>query len=240
MCLILFAINPNPNYKLILAANRDELFERPTEKADFWDKEQNLLAGKDLQQGGTWLGLTKNGRFSAVTNYRPPQTDISFERSRGELPVNFLKNNDSPENYIRLLNKNQDKYNGFNLIVGDSKEVYYCSNRIKGSQKLENGFFGLSNETLNCSWPKVRNGRQNLMHLSKKEFSSAELYQILEDRGSTEEFSASFIYGENYGTRAMTILTIDSLNRVIFEEKTFGPLGKFKALSSFNFRLEGY
>ena len=78
------------------------------------------------------------------------------------------------------------------------------------------------------------------MHLSKKEFSNADLYQILEDRGSTEELSASFIYGENYGTRAMTILTIDSLNRVIFEEKTFGPLGKFKALSSFNFRLEGY
>ena len=94
MCLILFAINPNPKYKLILAANRDEFFERPTEKADFWSQEQNLLAGKDLQQGGTWLGLTKNGRFSAVTNYKPPQADISFERSRGELPINFLKNND--------------------------------------------------------------------------------------------------------------------------------------------------
>ena len=182
----------------------------------------------------------KEWKIFCSTNYRPPQADISFERSRGELPINFLKNNDSPENYIRLLTKNQEKYNGFNLLVGDSKEFYYCSNRIKGSQKLENGFFGLSNETLNCSWPKVRNGRQNLMHLSKKGFSLADLYKILEDRGSTEELSASFIYGENYGTRAMTILTIDSLDRVIFEEKTFGPLGKFKALSSFNFRLEGY
>ena len=79
-----------------------------------------------------------------------------------------------------------------------------------------------------------------MIRLSKKGFSNADLYQILEDRGSTEELSASFIYGENYGTRAMTILTIDSFNRVIFEEKTFGPLGKFKSLSSFNFKLEGY
>ena len=126
------------------------------------------------------------------------------------------------------------------MLVGDSKEFYYFSNRIKGSQKLENGFFGLSNETLNCSWVKVRNGRQNLIRLSKRGFSNADLYQILGDRGSKEEMSASFIYGENYGTRAMTILTIDSFDRVMFEEKTFGPLGKFNSLSSFNFRLEEY
>ena len=239
MCLILFAINPNPNYKLVLAANRDEFFERPTEKAKFWDLEENLLAGKDLQQGGTWLGLTRQGRFSAITNYRLPQTGISFKRSRGELPVNFLKNDDSPKNYSRSLIKLQEAYNGFNLLVGDLKEFYYSSNRIKLSQKLDNGIFGLSNEALNCNWPKVRHGRRKLMHLLEKGFSNADLYQLLENRGSLEELSASFVYGDNYGTRAMTILTVDAFDRVLFEEKTFGPLGKFEGLTSFDFKLEG-
>ena len=92
MCLILFAINPNPEYKLILAANRDEFFERPTERAEFWDRRRKRYSlGKDLQKEGTWLGLTKHGRFSAITNFRPPKTDISYVRSRGELPVTFLK-----------------------------------------------------------------------------------------------------------------------------------------------------
>ena len=238
MCLILFAINPNPEYKLVLAANRDEFFKRPTEKARFWREEANLLAGRDLQMGGTWLGLTKQGRFSAITNFRPPQNGISPKRSRGELPVNFLKNDDSPNDYLRSINGSQEEYDGFNLLVGDLNEYYYSSNRIKASQKLDNGFFGLSNETLNCSWPKVRDGRRKLRRLIKNGFSSEDLYELLGDRGSSEELSASFIYGENYGTRAMTILTIDSFNGVLFEEKTFGPMGKFERLSSFNFGLE--
>ena len=240
MCLILFAINPNPQYKLILAANRDEFFERPTARAKFWDRKGRILAGKDLQKGGTWLGLTKHGRFSAITNFRPPKTDISYVRSRGELPVTFLKKNDSPEDFIKSIAKSQEEYNGFNLLVSDLKEYYYFSNRIKANQKLEKGFYGLSNEALNCGWPKVRDGRKKLMRLVEQGFSNSDLYQLLEDEGSSEELSASFIWGENYGTRAMTILTIDSSNKVLFEEKTFGPLGKFEELASFDFKLDVY
>ena len=238
MCLILFAINPNPEYKLILAANRDEFFERPTKKAEFWDQKGKMLAGKDLQKGGTWLGLTKDGRFSAITNFRPPQTGIYYKRSRGELPVNFLKKDYSPRDYLRAIANKKQEYNGFNLLVGDLKEYYYFSNRIKANQKLENGFFGLSNEALNCGWPKVKDGRRKLVSLAEKGFSNSDLYRLLEDTGSSEELSASFIYGENYGTRAMTILTIDSFNKVLFEEKTFGPLGKFEGLASFDFTLK--
>ena len=154
------------------------------------------------------------------------------------IPVNFLKSDDSPKNYSRSLIKRQEEYNGYNLLVGDLKEFHYSSNRIKPNQKLESGFFGLSNETLNCNWPKVRQGRRKLMHLLEKGFSNSDLYQLLEDRGSLEELSASFIYGDNYGTRAMTILTVDAFGWVLFEEKTFGPLGKFEGLTSFNFKLE--
>ena len=238
MCLLLFAINPNPEYKLVLAANRDEFFERPTERAEFWGQEGRILAGKDLRKGGTWLGLTKHGRFSAITNFRPPQASVSYKRSRGELPINFLESDDSPEDYLNSIAENKIEYNGFNLLVGDLKEYYYSSNRIKANQKLGKGFFGLSNEKLNCSWPKVRDGRQKLARLVERGFSNPDLYKLLEDTGSSEELSASFIYGENYGTRAMTIVTIDSFNNVLFEEKTFGPLGKFEGLNSFSFMLE--
>ncbi len=238
MCLILFAINPNYEYKLILAANRDEFFERPTERAEFWGDEEKILAGKDLRKEGTWLGVSKRGRFSAITNFRPPQASVSYKRSRGELPINFLESDDSPEDYLNSIAENKIEYNGFNLLVGDLKEYYYSSNRIKVNQKLGNGFFGLSNEKLNCSWPKVRDGRRKLARLVEKGFSNSDLYKLLEDTGSSEELSASFIHGENYGTRAMTILTIDSFDNVLFEEKTFGPLGKFEGLTSFGFMLE--
>ena len=200
--------------------------------------EEKILAGKDLRKEGTWLGVSKRGRFSAITNFRPPQASVSYKRSRGELPINFLESDDSPEDYLNSIAENKIEYNGFNLLVGDLKEYYYSSNRIKANQKLGNGFLDLVMKSLIAAGRRVRDGRRKLARLVEKGFSNSDLYKLLEDTGSSEELSASFIHGENYGTRAMTILTIDSFDNVLFEEKTFGPLGKFEGLASFSFMLE--
>lgn len=176
MCLILFSWNSHPDYSLVVAANRDEFYERPSNPLSWWDEDKNILAGKDtadvIGASGTWMGLSKSGKFSALTNIRAPSEKNPLLRTRGELTTLFLKSSLPPSHYVENTSKIAQQYNGFNLLVGDlgnqvNPSLYWASNRkfdnnnIKKEQaitteKLTPGIYGLSNAMLDTPWPKVK------------------------------------------------------------------------------------
>lgn len=239
MCLIAFAYDSHPDYDLIFAANRDEYYGRPTRKAQFWDEEPHILAGKDLKAGGTWMGVTKNGYFSALTNYRDPSEVKEEAPSRGQLPLNFLKQEMDPEEYLFQLKKHAKKYNGFNLLAGTPDKICYYSNRRGSVQVLQPGIFGLSNHLLNTSWPKVNKAKKDLQTIIKKDNISEEtLFEMLTndtpapenqlpDTGLSKDLekavSPVFIKTEKYGTRCSSILIIKKNGEVTFVERRFKP-----------------
>lgn len=238
MCLLLMALNTHPDYQLILLANRDEHYERPSASARFWDEAPFLLAGKDLQGGGTWLGVTRKGRIAAVTNYRDPSAVKEDAPSRGRLVSNFLLGQEGAIEYLDSLAREAGKYNGFNLIIGDKEQVYWYSNRGDGVQSLEPGIYGLSNHLLDTPWPKVAKSKDALAHLlsEQEDPSLEELFRILADHTIADDeslphtgvdleweriLSPIFIVSPTYGTRSSTVLLIDMQDRVTFVEKTF-------------------
>jgi uncharacterized protein with NRDE domain len=238
MCLILFAYRSHPDCRLILAANRDEFYDRPTLPAVFWDDAPDLLAGRDLKAGGTWMGITKKGRFAAITNYRDPTTTIANAPSRGDLVKNFLIGKSRPRDYLESLQKNGQGYNGFNLIIGDSNDLFYYSNREGNVHHIERGVHGLSNHLLNTPWPKVTQGTTRLHSLisQKHGFSQEDIFRILGDQSfpSNEDLpdtgvglewervlSPMFITSDIYGTRCASILLWKYSGEVTFLERTF-------------------
>src|SRR5918996_5225343 len=141
MCLILLSYRAHPYYCLVLAANRDEFYARPTAAASFWDRDPDILAGRDLKAGGTWLGVDRYGRFAAVSNYRDPGSNKTDALSRGHLVSHFLRGQQTPAEYIDNLCLKAQQYNGFNLLVGDRFEIWYYSNRISTARRLEPGLY---------------------------------------------------------------------------------------------------
>lgn len=227
MCLILFSVNVSPETPLILAANRDEFFDRPTQKAHFWTDTPNVLAGRDTVSSGTWLGMTKTGRFAAVTNVREPHIVVDSPLSRGDLTRDFLCGDAKPEDYLSQVKRQGHRYPGFNLIVGliehGQVHLFYYGNRQDGIHKLSPGTYGLSNHLLNSSWPKVDRGRDQLSALSNTTDHS-KLRGLLENprlandadlpnTGVSYErekmLSAAFIISPDYGTRCSSILTVE-------------------------------
>jgi len=160
MCLIVFAYNVHPSYRLVLAANRDEFYERPSSSADFWKDYPQVLAGRDLKEGGTWLGITKSGKYAAVTNYRDPSSLKSDSLSRGRLVSSYLTGNQNPDKYLKNISSQVDKYDGFNLLLGDDNNLFVFSSR-SDMQKLKPGIYGLSNHLLDTNWPKVARSKKN-------------------------------------------------------------------------------
>jgi uncharacterized protein with NRDE domain len=244
MCLIIFANNILDDYKLIFAANRDEFYDRPSEQAEFWSEHPNLLAGKDLQAGGTWMGITKQGRFAAITNYRDLKNHRTGAPSRGNLTLDYLVNDISPEKYYNKLKPVVNNYNGFNLILGDVNELFYFSNKSDGLQTLEPGIHGISNAVLDTPWPKVEKSKRQLQHLiEQKNIHPWEILNLLDDTSLAKDeelpdtgvglelermLSPVFIKSDNYGTRSSTIVTVDRQNNVRFVEKTyFANTGRF-------------
>ena len=159
MCLIVFAWQVVPGIPLVLAGNRDEFFQRPTAPANWWEDHPQVFAGRDLEGGGTWLGVTREGRFAALTNIRAPAERREDVRSRGMLVADYLTGTASPEENIAKLSAETDNYNGFNLIVGTPDNLIWYNNRDKeddrNGQLLAPGIYGLSNGSLDTSWPKV-------------------------------------------------------------------------------------
>lgn len=251
MCLVNFHFQDHSHYKLIVVANRDEFYERPTAAAHFWDDEPMILAGRDLLQQGTWLGVTKNGRFAALTNYRNPREKGPFPTSRGELVTNFLTSDDQPNDYLQKLIKVSSNYAGFNLIVGDSEQLFYFNNIEKEVVKVSPGTHSVSNHFLNTPWPKVVRGRKSLRKyvVNEQNIDHNELFKFVSNAEMATDdqlpntgipielerkLSPLFITTDNYGTRSSTVLTIDRYNNVNFTEKTFNN-GKFSSEVKFSF-----
>jgi len=162
MCLINFHLHEHPTYKLIVVANRDELYARPTAPANFWKDHPDILAGRDLLGMGTWLGVTIQGKFAALTNFRHAhdQPNIENKVTRGEIVKNFLTEDVTPQAYLKNLHQQKEVYEGFNVIVGDVDQLYYYNNIEKEIKVVGNGTHGLSNHMLNTPWPKVTKSKQ--------------------------------------------------------------------------------
>ena len=254
MCLILFAYKVHPSYNLILAANRDEFYERPSSVADFQEDAPQVLAGRDLQEGGTWMGIDRAGRFAAITNYRDPASWKNNAPSRGGLVSAYLCGNQSTGDYLDNISRQAQLYNGYNLIVGDRHELFAYSNRGE-KQKLETGIYGLSNHLLNSSWPKVFRGKKLLKAALNKKGEELEeaLFALLVDRKIPTDdklpdtgiglewermLSSIFIESPVYGTRSSTILLIGKNGRVKFMEKVYDGNHQEWVTSSFSFIRE--
>jgi uncharacterized protein with NRDE domain len=255
MCLILIALRKHPRYKLILGANRDEYYERPSEPPRFWEDVPHLLAGRDLVAGGSWLGLTRKGRIAAVTNYRDPASVKSNAPSRGKLVSDFLASDLDPASYLDLIRGQKDLYNGFNLVLGDRDRLTWCSNRSDEETPLDPGVYGLSNHLLDTPWPKVERSKALFQEILRtgKDLSTESVFRLLKDQTVAPDdrlprtgvpleweriLSPIFITSPTYGTRSSSIVLIDKEDRVTFVDRTFNSPPESVSTAKFEFTLE--
>jgi uncharacterized protein with NRDE domain len=237
MCLIALAWRAHPAYRLIVAANRDEYFGRPSAPADFWDDHRGVLAGRDLEAGGTWLGITLGGRFAALTNYRNPAERRTGVPSRGALVSGFLTGKAGPSEYLKQVQKAAASYNGFSLLVGDADSLWFLSNRGGGLLRVKPGVHGLSNHLLDTPWPKVERARAKFARLLERPFEAAAAFDLLADteRAPSAELPSTGVSIEmeerlsairilaagGYGTRCSTALCFANDGRVEFHERSY-------------------
>lgn len=255
MCLILLAWRAHPDYPLVFAGNRDEAYERPSSAAEFWNDEPQIFGGRDLEKGGTWLGITLSGRIAAVTNYRDRPGAAAAPRSRGELTANFLRGTDEPRAYLERVAPNARDYGAFSLIIGDPDHLFAFSNRGSAIEELAPGVHGLSNHLLDTPWPKVSRGKDRLSALLKAGETDLVdgLLRALANRTAApdaelpdtgvglqreRELSPAFVAGDRYGTRASTVMLVGRDNEVVFVERWFGPRGEPLGESSRRFALQ--
>lgn len=203
----------------------------------FWQDAPHVLAGRDLEKGGTWLGVTRKGRFAAVTNYRDASKPKRNGLSRGHLVSEYLRGDSSPLSYLNELSMNADRYDGFNLLVGDTEALFYFSNCEYSIRALQPGVYGLSNHLLDTAWPKVARGKEKLKaHLNDDAIDPHELLDLLHDRHRSDDWelpntgvsldwervlSPIFIASEDYGTRSSTILLIGNGTGISMTEKGY-------------------
>lgn len=238
MCLILLAWKSHPEFPLVVAANRDEYFARPSRPVHFWPEAPQLLAGRDLEAGGTWLGLTTSGRFAAVTNYRDPSRNESGRCSRGGLVADYLRRSIDPASYVHEIDGIGAHYNGFNLLCGDMQQMHYVSNCGGPPRQLEPGIYGLSNHLLDTPWPKVAQAKSVFSKVLDVLPDTAPLFALLSDdkhaadaclpaTGVSLEWerllSAAFVRSPDYGTRSSTVIVRTSDGSGWVEEHSFGP-----------------
>jgi uncharacterized protein with NRDE domain len=252
MCLILFAYRAHPRYPLVVAANRDEWFRRPTAPAGFWSDAPEVLAGRDLEAGGTWLGVTRGGRFAALTNFRDPATLRDDAPSRGALVSDFLTSSTDADAYLRSVRRDADRYNGFNLVLGDQTSLRYFSNREGDARALHPGIYGLSNHLLDAPWPKVRAGKARLGALLDGEIDAEALLDLLDDSQVAPDaelprtgvpleleraLSPRRIRAGDYGTRSSTVLLVAQDGEVSLLERSFDASGAESSVVRERFRL---
>lgn len=237
MCLIVFAWRPEHPLALRLAANRDEFYARPSAALGEWKEAPGLFAGRDLEAGGTWLGITASGRFAALTNIRDPRQP-NRTRSRGELSADFLRSDMSPQAYLQQVMRSAEQYAGFNLLLGDTTQLWHFNSHEGEARRLENGVYGLSNASLDTPWPKLVQARralqtsteaddETLMAIMADNQQAAD--HLLPDTGvglATERLLSSvFITSAAYGTRASTALALRQDGSWRISERSFGPHG---------------
>jgi uncharacterized protein with NRDE domain len=240
LCLIVLAWQSRADLPLVVAANRDEWRERAAEAAHWWPDHPAVYAGRDLQAGGTWMGVTRTGRFGAVTNFRDPSDKRASARSRGGLVTDFLVGHDPPEAFLQGLSARAREYNGFNLLVGDATSLWYYGSREDTARAIEPGIHALSNHLLDEPWPKVVRARMAMGEALAEDDPAPRLFAMLADGECAPDaalpdtgvgiawerrLAAPLITGADYGTRASTVLTMSLAGTTVMEERTLAPDG---------------
>jgi uncharacterized protein with NRDE domain len=253
VCLILVAWRVHHEFPLVVAANRDEFYQRRTASADFWPDHPQVLAGRDLEAGGTWMGITQTGRFAALTNFRDPARNKPSAPSRGALVADYLTGDISIDAYLDALPAAD--YNGFNLLLGDASEngrIVAFSNISSERHELAPGIYGLSNHLLDTPWPKVGAGKTALEAALSALPNESALFHLLHDAtihpdpalpatGVPLEWerllSAAFVSSPDYGTRSATVLTVSAGSMVTVDEQGWLPGGQASTRNRFRFLL---
>ena len=242
VCLIVIALGSHPDLPFVLAGNRDEFHARPTRAAGPWDDHPDILGGRDLEQGGTWLAVSRRGALATVTNYRDPTNRVTGARSRGLLVGDFVAGNEPPGRYVPARTAEGRRHDGFNLVAADATGVWWGSNRGGESTRLGRGIHALSNHLLGTPWPKVRRLREGLADDLDAPAATAieSLFDRLRDTRPVDDadlpstgvslewerlLGPPFIVSPTYGTRSTTVVTIDHAGQLRFEERSFGPDG---------------
>lgn len=241
MCLIVLAWRARADLPLVVAANRDEWRERPAEPAHWWPDAPGLCAGRDQRAGGTWMGMTRGGRFAAITNFRDPSDRKSTAPSRGELVTRFLRSSDTPEAFFSRLTPHASLYNGFNLIAGDGTSLWCLSSREGTAREIPPGIHGLSNHVLDEPWPKVIGARAAMAEALQQADPEPRLEAFM---GATDlphddelprtgvpldwerRLAPALITGDDYGTRCSTFVRVEASGRWRLRELTRGANGE--------------
>ena len=242
MCLLVFAWQTHPEHALIFAGNRDERHARASAAAGLWREAPQVLGGRDLEAGGTWLGVTLGGRFAVVTNYRDGLDPPKAPRSRGTLAAEFLASDMGAADYLEGVRAHAAEYGAFSLLVGDRCELHYFSNRGGRGGPVAPGVHGLSNHLLDTPWPKVQLSKARLAALLEQETpSSGALFRLMADRSEApaselpdtgigpeleRRVSAPFVVNPVYGTRCSSVLRLPHGGGLHFAERRFTPAGE--------------
>ncbi len=253
MCLVLFALRVHEDYPFIILANRDEFFDRPTLAANLWPGYPEIAAGRDLLAGGTWLGLTRQGMFATITNYREVSPAPPSPFSRGQLVLDRLLPSSKEPTKAVLRHDNYVQYSGFNLVHGDISKLWWLSNRSSQSGEIPAGISGLSNHLLNTPWHKVNLGKSLLRETIAGTFNADDLLSILAntdppqpivrqklDIGTRLEAPSLpiFVEGDRYGTRSSTVILVSKTSQVSFIERTYSAGAQMLGETCLNFSLD--
>lgn len=254
MCLALLVQDAHPRFAVVLAANRDEHHAREAAPAAWWD--EGWLAGRDLEAGGTWLGVTRGGRYALITNIREPDKRAPGAPSRGRLVTRVLGAATPPGATVAAIVADAGAYNGFNLIAGDTTAAWWGCNRPPASRPLARGVHGISNAVLDAAWPKVARTKAALAAwCARGDEDLTALFAVLADRSRAADaelpstgvpldwerlLSSPFIVGEayGYGTRCSTVVAIGRDGRARFVERSFDPAGRSTGEVDVVFELE--
>jgi uncharacterized protein with NRDE domain len=238
MCLITFAWRAHSDYPLVVVANRDEFYNRPTQNAHFWNDHPQIYGGRDLSAGGSWMAVAHSGRFAALTNYRDLVNLKANAPSRGSLVSDFLLSELSAPDYAYSIRHQAAAYNGFNLILCDGENMVYYNNQSDKINILETGIYALSNALLNTPWPKTRSASAKLHNWLEQAGEIDKLLQLLNDRQTVDDellpntgisykmekaLSAEFIQLDDYGTRCSTALIVNRKGDAEFIEQQHYP-----------------
>ena len=253
MCLLVLAWKKHPEYPFVFAGNRDELHARPSTSADWWEDAPHIIGGRDLQAGGSWLGITRTGRFAVVTNYRDGLKAEPAVRSRGLLVADFLASDMPAHDYLRELATAKEQYSGFNLLFGDTHELFYFSNRGGDAGPLTPGIYGLSNHLLDTPWPKVIRVRDKLNAALSDEPRLDAMLEMLADREPAPDnqlpdtgvgielerlLSPPCIVNARYGTRASTAIRVNKDGEAELVERNFNAAGETVSTEKFSFNVD--
>lgn len=244
MCLIIFAYKVDPQYDLLLMANRDEYCDRKFKTAHRWGDNQKVISGIDLTANGGWTGITQAGRIAAITNFRSGFDFNSELKSRGELVKNFLDSDIPPQQFLATIRESKNEFNGYNLLFGDLSELYWYSNKTDQFQLITPGVYGICNHLLDTPWPKLTDAKAQLQQMiSRGDVAPDNLLPIMLDKncypldqlpdtgieiGMEQGLSSIFVDLDKYGSVLTSLLYMNNESLRFYEYKHLDNNGLIK------------